>query len=96
VLSRNNNVGRSAVAMDGNTWSPGLAFTLREPIGLYIAGWNDAGFTKRRCPGGYWRNVRPPPPHGQPGAVFRMELRGTGIGEDLSWEICTHRLPAIE
>lgn len=59
------------VTMDGNTLvRRGLAVSLREPIGLYIAGWNDAGFTK---PNGkpvenYWKIVR-----GSPGAVLRLE-----------------------
>jgi len=48
----------------------GLAVTLRDPIGLYILGWDDSGWTK---PNGdlvdnYWRIVR-----GQPGRVLRLE-----------------------
>jgi len=48
----------------------GLSVTLREPIGLYIAGFDDTGWTK---PSGapvddYWRIVR-----GSPGRVLRLE-----------------------
>jgi hypothetical protein len=59
------------VGLDIGTLSRrGLSITLREPIGLYIAGWNDAGWSK---PNGapvdnYWRIVR-----GAPGMVLRLE-----------------------
>lgn len=48
----------------------GLSITLREPIGLYIAGYDDTGWTK---PSGapvdnYWRIVR-----GSPGQILRLE-----------------------
>jgi hypothetical protein len=47
-----------------------LSITLRDPIGLYIAGYNDAGWTK---PNGapvddYWTIVR-----GSPGRILRLE-----------------------
>lgn len=59
------------VTMDGNTLvRKNLSVTLREPIGLYIAGWNDNGWSK---PDGspvdnYWRVVR-----GSLGAALRVE-----------------------
>lgn len=48
----------------------GLSVTLQDPIGLYIAGWDDTGWTK---PNGkpvdnYWQIVR-----GRPGQVLRLE-----------------------
>ena len=48
----------------------GLMISLREPIGLYVAGYNDDGWTK---PNGapvdnYWRIVR-----GRPGQILRLE-----------------------
>lgn len=57
----------------------GLSITLREPIGLYIAGYDDTGWTK---PDGspvdnYWRIVR-----GRPGQILRLEYevpRGAGF-----------------
>ena len=57
----------------------GLSITLREPIGLYIAGWNDDGWTKPDGSpvGNYWRIVR-----GSPGQVLRLEYqvpRGAGF-----------------
>jgi hypothetical protein len=50
----------------------GLSLTLRDPIGLYIAGHDDSGWTK---PDGspvddYWRIVR-----GTPGRILRLEYR---------------------
>ena len=50
----------------------GLSLTLRDPIGLYIAGYDDSGWTK---PDGspvddYWRIVR-----GTPGRILRLEYR---------------------
>lgn len=47
-----------------------LSVTLREPIGLYIAGWDDTGWTKPDGThvGNYWRIVR-----GSPGMVLRLE-----------------------
>jgi hypothetical protein len=50
----------------------GLSLTLRDPIGLYIAGYDDSGWTK---PDGspvddYWRIVR-----GSPGQILRLEFR---------------------
>jgi hypothetical protein len=59
------------VTLDGNTLvRKGLSVTLREPIGLYIAGWNDTGWTKPdgSPAGNYWRIVR-----GRPGAALRVE-----------------------
>jgi hypothetical protein len=59
------------VNMDGNTLARrGLSVTLREPIGLYMAGWNDTGWTKPNGSpvGNYWRIVR-----GQPGMALRLE-----------------------
>ncbi len=59
------------VQMDIGTLSRrGLSVTLREPIGLYIAGYDDTGWTK---PNGapvdnYWRVVR-----GSPGRILRLE-----------------------
>lgn len=59
------------VALDIGTLSrKGLSITLREPIGLYIAGFDDTGWTK---PNGtpvdnYWRVVR-----GVPGQILRLE-----------------------
>jgi hypothetical protein len=58
------------VALDIGTLSrKGLSITLREPIGLYIAGWNDDGWTK---PDGspvdnYFHVVR-----GAPGQILRL------------------------
>jgi hypothetical protein len=48
----------------------GLLVTLREPIGLYIAGYNDDGWTKPNgAPvGDYWRITR-----GSPGEILRLE-----------------------
>jgi hypothetical protein len=48
----------------------GLSVTLRDPIGLYIAGWDDTGWKKPngRPVGNYWRIVR-----GRPGRVLRLE-----------------------
>lgn len=59
------------VSMDGNTLiRRGLSVTLREPIGLYIAGWDDTGWAKPDGSpvGNYWRIVR-----GQPGVALRVE-----------------------
>ncbi|MES1265823.1 MAG: hypothetical protein ABUU24_09280, partial [Variovorax sp.] len=59
------------VTMDGNTLvRQGLSVTLREPVGLYIAGWNDTGWTKPDGSpvGNYWCIVR-----GRPGAALRVE-----------------------
>jgi hypothetical protein len=59
------------VAIDiGALARKGLSITLREPIGLYIAGFDDTGWTK---PNGspvddYWRIVR-----GTPGRILRLE-----------------------
>jgi hypothetical protein len=57
----------------------GLSITLREPIGLYIAGWDDTGWTKPDGTpvGNYWRVTR-----GAPGQVLRLEYevpRGLGF-----------------
>lgn len=48
----------------------GLSVTLREPIGLYITGWDDTGWTKPDGSpvGDYWRIVR-----GSPGRVLRLD-----------------------
>lgn len=48
----------------------GLSVTLAEPIGLYIAGWDDTGWTKPDGSpvGNYWTIKR-----GVPGAVLRVE-----------------------
>lgn len=59
------------VTMDGNTLvRRGLSVTLREPVGLYIAGWDDTGWTRPDGSpvGNYWRIVR-----GRPGAALRLE-----------------------
>jgi hypothetical protein len=47
----------------------GLRITLEDPIGLYIAGWNDTGFTRPDgAPAGdYWRILR-----GSPGMAMRV------------------------
>lgn len=61
------------VAHDIGTLSrKGLSITLREPIGVYIARWDDTGWTKPNgAPvGNYWRIVR-----GSPGRVLRLEYR---------------------
>lgn len=61
------------VALDiGALARTGLWLTLRDPIGLYIAGYDDSGWTK---PDGspvddYWRIVR-----GAPGRILRLEYR---------------------
>ena len=49
-----------------------FAITLREPIGLYIAGFNDTGWTKPDGSpvGNYWRIVR-----GVPGQILRLEYQ---------------------
>ncbi|MEO8506597.1 MAG: hypothetical protein ABI593_03105 [Betaproteobacteria bacterium] len=48
----------------------GLSVTLRDPIGLYIAGWDDTGWTRPSgAPvGNYWTIVR-----GVPGQVLRLD-----------------------
>jgi hypothetical protein len=48
----------------------GLSITLRDPIGLYIAGWDDTGWTKPngKPVGNYWQIVR-----GRPGQVLRLK-----------------------
>jgi len=59
------------VTMDGNTLvRRGLSVTLREPVGLYIAGWDDTGWTKPDGSpvGNYWCVVR-----GRSGAALRVE-----------------------
>jgi hypothetical protein len=59
------------VTMDGNTViRRGLSVTLRDPVGLYIAGWDDTGWTKPDGSpvGNYWRIVR-----GVAGAALRVE-----------------------
>jgi hypothetical protein len=56
----------------------GLYVTLKNPIGFYIAGWNDSGITKPdgRPAGNYWRIVR-----GVPGRVLRLEYKvPAGLG----------------
>jgi hypothetical protein len=61
------------VAIDiGALARKGLSITLREPIGLYIAGWDDSGWTKPSgAPvGNYWTIVR-----GAPGRVLRLEYQ---------------------
>lgn len=47
-----------------------LSITLREPIGLYIAGWDDTGWSRPdgRPVGNYWSVTR-----GVPGLVLRLE-----------------------
>lgn len=49
-----------------------LSITLREPIGLYITGYDDTGWTKPNGTpvGDYWRIVR-----GSPGQILRLEYR---------------------
>lgn len=59
------------VQIDVNTLArKGLSVTCREPISVYMAGWDDAGWTKPDGSpvGDYWRVVR-----GQPGAALRLE-----------------------
>jgi hypothetical protein len=48
----------------------GFSITLRDPIGLYIAGWDDTGWTKPdgKPVGDYWTIVR-----GRPGQVLRLK-----------------------
>jgi hypothetical protein len=48
----------------------GLWITLREPIGLYIAGYDDTGWTKPDGSpvGNYWQIVR-----GSPGQILRLK-----------------------
>jgi hypothetical protein len=48
----------------------GLSVTAREPVGLYMVGWDDTGWTKPDGSpvGNYWRIVR-----GNPGAALRLE-----------------------
>lgn len=48
----------------------GLSITLREPIGLYIAGYDDTGWTKPDGSpvGNYWQIVR-----GSPGQILRLK-----------------------
>lgn len=61
------------VGMDiGSLGRKPLSITLREPIGLYMAGWNDTGWTKPDgLPvGDYWRVVR-----GVRGAALRVEYQ---------------------
>jgi hypothetical protein len=47
-----------------------LSVTLRDPVGLYIVGWDDTGWSKPNGTpvGNYWRIVR-----GRPGQVLRLE-----------------------
>jgi hypothetical protein len=55
-----------------------LYVTFKNPVGFYIAGWNDSGFTKPngRPAGNYWRIVR-----GVPGRVLRLEYQvPAGLG----------------
>jgi hypothetical protein len=59
------------VTMDGNTLvRKNLSVTMRDPVGLYIAGWDDTGWTKPdgKPVGNYWRIVR-----GALGAALRVE-----------------------
>lgn len=59
------------VTMDSNAVvRRNLSVTARDPIGLYIAGWDDTGWTKPdgKPAGNYWRIVR-----GVPGAALRVE-----------------------
>lgn len=59
------------VALDiANLVRTPLMVTLRDPIGLYIAGWDDSGWTKPNGQpvGNYWRIVR-----GVRGAALRVE-----------------------
>jgi hypothetical protein len=48
----------------------GLSVTCLEPIGVYMGGWDDTGWTKKDGSpvGNYWRVVR-----GRPGAALRLE-----------------------
>lgn len=60
----------------------GLSLTALEPVGLYIAGWDDAGWTKPDGSpvGDYWRVVR-----GRHGAALRVEYEvPAGEGFDVS------------
>jgi hypothetical protein len=59
------------VSFDVNMLSrKGLYVSFKNPPGLYIAGWNDSGFSKPdgSAAGNYWRMVR-----GIPGRVLRLE-----------------------
>jgi hypothetical protein len=59
------------VQIDVNTLArKGLSVTAREPIGLYMAGWDDTGWTRPDGSpvGNYWRIVR-----GSPGLAMRVE-----------------------
>jgi hypothetical protein len=53
----------------------GLWVTLREPIGVYMVGWDDTGWTKPDGSpvGNYWRVVRPPSTPGGP--ALRLEYQ---------------------
>jgi hypothetical protein len=53
----------------------GLWVTLREPIGVYMVGWDDTGWTKPDGSpvGHYWRVVRPPSTSGGP--ALRLEYQ---------------------
>ncbi len=56
----------------------GLYVTLRDPIGFYIAAWNDSGITTPdgTPAGNYWRIAR-----GRPGMVMRLEYEvPSGLG----------------
>ena len=49
----------------------GLFVTFREPIGIYIVGWDNSGITKpdgRPAPAGWWKIRR-----GQKGMVLRLD-----------------------
>jgi hypothetical protein len=57
--------------IDGNTLARrGFSVTLREPVGIYMAGWDDTGWTRPDGSpvGDYWRITR-----GRPGEVLRLE-----------------------
>jgi hypothetical protein len=61
------------VTMDGNTLvRKNLSVTARDPVGLYIAGWDDTGWAKPdgKPVSNYWRIVR-----GVPGAALRVEYQ---------------------
>jgi hypothetical protein len=54
----------------------GLWVTLREPIGVYMVGWDDTGWTRPDGSpvGNYWRVVRPPSTPGGPALRLEYEV----------------------
>lgn len=71
MLPRDRTSADPRVQLDiGTLARKGLSLTLAEPIGIYIAGWDDTGWTKPDGSpvGNYWSIVR-----GVPGAALRVE-----------------------